>query len=88
MSAAATHSPSSSNPASENIDDSDIALMCDIARTAGLDLPPDKHARLDRLIARGWVVPASRDESGPVRYAVSAKGQRFLDARGVGANES
>ena len=71
------------------ISDSGIAVMCDIARMSGLDLDADKQAVLDRLIADGLVEvskPAKPTED--TRFAVTPKGQRALDERGVGANES
>jgi hypothetical protein len=73
----------------ESISDAGIAVMCDIARSAGADVAADKKAELDRLVASGFVehrVDGSGVESPG--YAVTRKGQRVLDARGVGVNES
>ena len=71
------------------VTDAGIAIMCDIARASGLDLDADKQAVLDRLIADGLVEisePAKASEA--TRYAVTPRGQRLLDERGVGVNES
>jgi len=71
------------------ISDTGIAVMCDIARASGLDLDADKRAVLDRLIADGLVEvsrPAKPTEAA--KFAVTSKGQRLLDERGVGVNES
>ena len=71
------------------ISDSGIAVMCDIARMSGLDLDANKQAVLDTLIADGLVEvskPAKPTED--TRFAITPKGQRVLDKRGVGANES
>lgn len=72
-----------------NISDTGIAVMCDIARASGLDLDNEKQAVLDRLIADGLVSQSSAAKPTEAsKFAVTAKGQRLLDERGVGANES
>ncbi|MDB5618817.1 hypothetical protein [Tardiphaga sp.] len=71
------------------ISDTGIAVMCDIARASGLDLDDNKKSELDRLIADGFVEvsrPANPNEG--IKFAITPKGQRLLDDRGVGANES
>ncbi|MDB5655878.1 MAG: hypothetical protein JWQ94_3491 [Tardiphaga sp.] len=72
-----------------DVSDSGIAVMCDIARMSGLDLDDNKLAEVDRLIADGLVEvsqPAKPTEA--TKFAITPKGQRLLDDRGVGANES
>jgi predicted transcriptional regulator len=69
------------------ISDTGIAVMCDIARTAGFDLDANKQAVVERLISQGLVVETGKHEPDP-KYEVTAKGQRELDARGVGVNEA
>lgn len=69
------------------ISDTVIAVMCDIGRAAGFDLDADKQAVVDGLIAQGLVARTGRHEPDP-KYEVTAKGQRELDARGVGVNEA
>jgi hypothetical protein len=73
----------------DGVSDTGIAMMCDIARASGLDLNADKQAVLKRLIADGLVEISKL--AGPTegtKFAITRKGQRLLDDRGVGANES
>jgi hypothetical protein len=73
----------------DNISDTGIAVMCDIARASGLDLNADKQAVLDRLIAGGLVeISKSAKPNEGAKFAITRTGQRLLDDRGVGANES
>jgi len=72
-----------------SVSDTGIAVMCDIARASGLDLDADKQKVLDGLIADGLVeVSKAAKTSEGTKFAVTPKGQRLLDERGVGANES
>lgn len=69
--------------------DDGISAMVDIARLSGQNLNPEQRLELDRLIADGLIeatAAAARGEA--TRYAVTAKGQKMLDDRGVGVNES
>ena len=69
--------------------DEGISAMVDIARMSGLDLNPRQRSELDRLLTSGVIEKiAAAGESGPARYAVTSKGQKVLDDRGVGVNES
>ncbi|MDB5567646.1 MAG: hypothetical protein JWP84_4212 [Tardiphaga sp.] len=73
----------------DSVSDTGIALMCDIARASGLDLNADKQAVLKRLIADGFVeISKSARPTEGTKFAITRKGQRLLDDRGVGANES
>ena len=73
----------------QEISNTGIAVMCDIARASGLDLDDDKQAVLDRLIADGLVeVSQTAKPTEGTKFAVTSKGQRLLDQRGVGVNES
>ncbi len=72
----------------QGISDAGIAVMCDIASLAGADITPNQQAELLRLVSGGFVAetpPADGNMSG---YAITPKGQRFLDIRGVGVNEA
>ena len=72
-----------------NVSDTGIAVMCDIARASGLDLDDNKQAVLDGLIADGLVeVSKGPKPAEGTKFAITPKGQRLLDERGVGANES
>jgi competence protein ComGC len=69
------------------ISDTGIAVMCDIARAAIFDPDANKQAVVDALIAQGLVVETGKSAPG-AKYKVTGKGQRELDARGVGVNEA
>jgi hypothetical protein len=69
--------------------DDGISAMFDIARLSGQNLNPAQRRQLDRLTADGLIentVGAARAEAA--KYAVTPKGQKMLDDRGVGVNES
>ena len=73
----------------ETPSDEGISAMVDIARMSGLDLNHEQRSELDRLVTGGWIEKiAAVGEGGRARYALTDKGQRVLDDRGVGANES
>ncbi|MGP9813764.1 hypothetical protein ACTZWT_19825 [Rhodopseudomonas sp. NSM] len=67
--------------------DEAIAVLVDIARTAGRDLNAGQRLELDHLVSQGLVAVASTGQ-GSRSYEVTAKGQTLLDRRGVGANEA
>ncbi len=69
--------------------DAGISAMVDIAGASGHHLNPHQIAELDSLLAHGLIdkiVPVDRGDSN--HYALTPKGQKLLDDRGVGANES
>jgi hypothetical protein len=69
--------------------DHGISAMVDIARLSGQNLNPEQRRQLDRLLADGLIEQiAAGANRAPAKYAVTAKGQKILDDRGVGANES
>ncbi|MCG6204998.1 hypothetical protein LPW26_10145 [Rhodopseudomonas sp. HC1] len=67
--------------------DEAIAVLVDIARTAGRDLNVGQRLELDHLVSQG-LATAVKNDQGQRSYQVTAKGQSLLDERGVGANES
>ncbi|UGV28045.1 hypothetical protein E0H22_21595 [Rhodopseudomonas boonkerdii] len=69
------------------ISNAGIAVMCDIARAAIFAPDADKQVVIDGLIAQGLVVKTGESMPG-AKYAITDKGQRELDARGVGVNEA
>jgi predicted transcriptional regulator len=72
-----------------DISDAGIAVMCDIARVSGLDLDADKRVVLDGLIAEGLIEVVDQTKpADAAKFALTPKGQRLLDQRGVGVNES
>jgi len=73
----------------QDLADQGISVLVDIARTSGADLTTGQRLELDHLISEGLAaVQSPADPSGRRSYQVTPKGQRLLDERGVGANES
>ena len=69
--------------------DEGISAMVDIAGMSGQRLNPRQRSELDSLLAQGLIRKmAAADRSEPAQYALTPKGQKLLDDRGVGANES
>jgi hypothetical protein len=69
--------------------DTGISALVEIARSSGLDLNDPQRRALDRLISDGLVAELAADpSSGRAKYKVTSQGQRLLDDRGIGANES
>jgi predicted transcriptional regulator len=69
--------------------DDGISAMVDIARLSGQNLNPEQRRQLDRLIADGLIEnKAGAAQGEAAKYAVTPKGQKMLDDRGVGVNES
>lgn len=68
--------------------DEQISIMCDIARSGRADLTPQKAAALPPMVAEGLIEPTSDLEGSVEKYQITPKGQRLLDDRGVGVNES
>lgn len=71
----------------DGLSDSEVAVMCDIARASGFDLDANKQAIVESLIGRGLVAATGRTEPHP-KFEVTDQGQHLLDERGVGVNES
>jgi hypothetical protein len=71
----------------ESLSDADISLLCDIGDAFPDTLTPEKTARLERLIVRGFVEAAPADKA-PAKYQLTAKATNILTARGVGLNEA
>lgn len=69
-------------------DDEAISVLVDVARSAGRDLTSRQRSRLDELISQGYIESTDRDGEPTAGFAVTPKGQRLLDRRGVGANEA
>jgi hypothetical protein len=75
--------------AGEAADDQGVSVLVEIARSAGTGLNPAQRLKLDALLAAGLAeLVAPADALEPTRYAVTRQGQRLLDERGIGANES
>lgn len=70
------------------MNDSEVAALVEVARSAGTGLSRDGLALLGDLIARGYVAQTADQDGGNPRHKVTPAGQAVLDERGVGANES
>ena len=62
--------------------DSDIAMLCDIGQSIAFSDSDDRHERLFRLIADGYV-----QKDGDT-YELTAKGEAAVVGRGAGLNEA
>jgi DNA polymerase III psi subunit len=71
----------------EALNDEEVALMCDILQSMELHLNSRKELELSRLTALGYL-KSEPEAPGGRGYRITAKGQQYLDERGVGANES
>jgi hypothetical protein len=85
MPAPANETPASDE--SESLSDGDISLLCDIGDSFPDKLDGEKRARLERLLARGFVEHAPADKA-PAKYQLTAKATKILTERGVGLNEA
>ena len=71
---------------SDDLTNSQIALLCDIGEQALSELAGDRKRDLDRLLSEGYVEPT---ESHPgSNFKLTAKGGEFLGKRGAGLNEA
>ena len=69
--------------------DEAISAMVEVVRMSGLHLTAGQRSELEGLIAHGLIEKINPDGgSEPARYAVTLKGQKLLDERGVGVNEA
>ena len=68
--------------------DTDISVMVDVARAAGVTLSGDQRMRLSGLVEAGLVEAATSNDGEGDHYKLTPQGQAILDSRGVGANES
>jgi hypothetical protein len=71
----------------DDLSDSDISLLCDIGDAFPDTLSLEKRARLERLIAHGFVERAPADRA-PAKYQLTAKATKILTERGVGLDEA
>jgi hypothetical protein len=62
------------------IRDDQVAILCDIGQSAAFD--DAKHGEVDKLVIQGYVL-----KNGDL-YELTSKGQKELEDRGAGLNES
>ena len=71
---------------SDDLTNSQIALLCDIGEDDLLKGTADQKRDLERLISGGYVEPAENHPDSP--FKLTAKGREFLGKRGAGLNEA
>jgi hypothetical protein len=71
---------------SDDLTNSQIALLCDIDEFHLPELTADQKRDLERLISGGYVGPTASRAS--LAFTLTAKGAEFLGKRGAGLNEA
>jgi hypothetical protein len=71
---------------SDDLTDSQIALLCDIGEYDHSESGSDKKRDLERLIAEGYVQPTAHHPGSA--FELTAKAMEFLGERGAGLNEA
>ena len=71
---------------SDDLTNSEIALLCDIGELHLPKLTGDQKRDLERLISAGYVEPT--EGHGRSAFMLTAKGVEFLGKRGAGLNEA
>jgi hypothetical protein len=71
---------------SEDLTNSEIALLCDIGELHLSKLAGDQKRDLERLISGGYVEPT--ESHARSAFMLTAKGVEFLGKRGAGLNEA
>lgn len=71
---------------SEELTDTQVALLCDIGECDPTKLVGDQQDNLVRLLSGGYVKPVSHERGAALK--LTAKGAEFLGQRGAGLNEA
>jgi hypothetical protein len=71
---------------SDNLTNSQVALLCDIGECNLSELTSDQKSDLERLVSGGYVEPT--DSHPGSTFKLTAKGGAFLGERGAGLNEA
>jgi hypothetical protein len=71
---------------SDELSDTQIALLCDIEEHHLSKLTGDKKRDLEQLLLAGYAEPVRGDPGSTFKLTV--KGSTFLSERGVGLNEA
>lgn len=71
---------------SDDLTDSQIALLCDIEQRDLLNAAGDQKRDLEQLLSEGYVESRQGDPGSP--FKLTAKGMEFLGGRGAGLNEA
>jgi hypothetical protein len=72
---------------SDDLTNSQIALLCDIGELHLPKLTGDQKRDLERLISGGYVGPTEKSHARSA-FMLTAKGVEFLGNRGAGLNEA
>ena len=71
---------------SDNLTNSQVALLCDIGECHLSKLTSDQKSDLERLVSGGYAEPT--DSHPGSTFKLTAKGGEFLGERGAGLNEA
>ena len=71
---------------SDDLTDSEIALLCDIGEYDLSKATADQKRGLERLLSEGYVEPTPGHPGSA--FKLTAKGAEFLGHRGAGLNEA
>jgi hypothetical protein len=71
---------------SDDLTNSQIALLCDIGEYDPLQLTGDQKRDLELLLSAGYVTPTATHPGST--FMLTAKGAEFLGERGAGLNEA
>jgi len=71
---------------SDDLTNSQIALLCDIEERDLLEADGDTKRDLERLISAGYIESKAGDPGSP--FKLTAKGAAFLGEHGAGLNEA
>ena len=71
---------------SDDLTNSQIALLCDIGEFDHPNATADQKRDLERLVSGGYVEPTQNHPDVP--FKLTAKGLEFLGKRGAGLNEA
>lgn len=72
----------------EELNDSAVALLCEIGEFAPEDASPAQKSHLKELISKGYVEPDLDAKLPGERYRMTEKAMNFISARGGGLNEA
>jgi hypothetical protein len=71
---------------SDDLTNSQIALLCDIGECDLSELTDEQKSDLERLLSEGYAEPTQSHPGS--NFKLTAKGGEFLGKRGAGLNEA
>jgi len=76
-------------PSGDDLNNDDIALLCDIGEYSHDKAKPGHRDRVAGLLARGYVTCSHADMAAlGAKFMLTGKGQDMLSARGASLNEA